>query len=373
MSYLDDLADQIKEAFTQDIDIDNLIPSKDNFYGIRDIEELADSIKNTRLMHNLVVRKIDGGKYEILAGERRYRALVLLGTKKAPCLIVDLDDTDAKLFMIESNAQQRELTAAEKMKQIKMLEEIFATKKKLGYKIPSGKKTRDLIGEEIGMSGPQVGKYQAVTNNLIPGLIIKLEKDKISFKQAQELSRLFPAEQYLVYKKLIDGISKEDIDKIIKEYKQALQSNKNNRIQEAHKENIIAPVKVEDTNSDENTKNETKDIEKVTVERKEDNQDHDVVQIETDLKKLLTYDPIPKLVLYINGVETILYTSYIKIKQSGASNHKLAISLSGFGTISIPLSYLKKVESIPNGLKPKLGYNIHEGVYLWFKRKEEQV
>ena len=67
MAYLDGLkgiANRINKLEAENnfnlqlIDIEKLIPSTNNFYGIREIEELAGSIKESGLMHNLVVRKI---------------------------------------------------------------------------------------------------------------------------------------------------------------------------------------------------------------------------------------------------------------------------------------------------------------------------
>lgn len=364
MSYLDDLADQIKEAFTQDIDIDNLIPSKDNFYGIRDIEELADSIKNTRLMHNLVVRKVKDGKYEILAGERRYRALLLLSTKKAPCLVVDLNDIDAKLFMIESNAQQRELTVAEKMKQIKMLEELYATKKKSGEKLPKGKKTRDLIGEKLGMSGPQVGKYQAIENNLIEPLKDKLNDGDITLTQATTLSGLKVEEQEVIHEQIKDINSKEskaEVDILVEGIKQPI----SNKEDEELLEEMYPNVEAQEPFSNEEHKEET------------NSNEIDINQSDTmysTLCKLLEYDSLPKVVICAYGIEAILYTSKITIESEDSLNirHKLSIKLSGFGRdniISVPLSTVLKVDKLPNGLTPKMAYKVHDGLYLWFKRK----
>lgn len=88
-SYLKGIASRVNninntdDGFTQEIDIDLLVPSENNFYGIREIEELAESIKEYGLMHNVVVRKRNDGKYEILSGERRFRALREIDCKKS--------------------------------------------------------------------------------------------------------------------------------------------------------------------------------------------------------------------------------------------------------------------------------------------------
>lgn len=118
-SYLKGLANKINgvenKSFTKELDINSLVPSQNNFYGIREIEELAESINENGLMHNLVVRKKDDGTYEIISGERRYRALKSLGYEKIPCQVKEnLSDLDAELMLIQANAEQRELTPSEK-------------------------------------------------------------------------------------------------------------------------------------------------------------------------------------------------------------------------------------------------------------------
>ena len=160
-SYLKGLADKVngvdKGAFTKELDINSLVPSENNFYGIREVQELAASIKENGLMHNLVVRKRQDDTYEIISGERRYRALKSLGYKKIPCQVKEnLSNLDAEIMLIQANSEQRELTPSEKMEGIKRLEIIYKQKRSNGERLEG--KTRDLIGKDLGLSGVQVGR-----------------------------------------------------------------------------------------------------------------------------------------------------------------------------------------------------------------------
>ena len=56
-------------AITQ-LDIDELEPSEDNFYELRDIEAIKESIENFGIQQNIIVMKREGKKYEIIAGHR---------------------------------------------------------------------------------------------------------------------------------------------------------------------------------------------------------------------------------------------------------------------------------------------------------------
>lgn len=230
-SYLKGLANKINgvenKRFTQELDMNLLVPSSSNFYGIREIEELAESIKENGLMHNLVTRKKDDGTYEIISGERRYRALKSLGYEKIPCQVKEnLSDLDAELMLIQANAEQRELTPSEKMEGIKRLETIYKQKRNNGEKLQG--KTRDLIGKDLGLSGVQVGRYKKVDKDLIPELKEKLDKEEITLTQAHTLSSLTKDEQEIIHEEIKDlnaKESKEEIETLVNGIKQPIESN----------------------------------------------------------------------------------------------------------------------------------------------------
>ena len=142
-TYLTGLANKIngveKQSFTQELDINSLVPSTNNFYGIREIEDLAASIKENGLIHNLVARKKDDGTYEIISGERRYHAAKSLGYKTLPCQVKEISDLDAEIMLIQANVEQRELLPSEKMEGIKRLKAIYERKKANGEELPKGK------------------------------------------------------------------------------------------------------------------------------------------------------------------------------------------------------------------------------------------
>lgn len=77
------------------------------------IEELADSISANGLIQPIVVNKSQGNKYEIIAGERRYRACKLAGIKMVPVIIKDLKDRQILEIALIENIQREELTAIE--------------------------------------------------------------------------------------------------------------------------------------------------------------------------------------------------------------------------------------------------------------------
>lgn len=74
-----------------------------------ELEELADSIKSKGLLQPIVVRKLNGGNYEIVAGERRWRASQLAGLDRVPVVVKELSDEDACAVALVENIQRRDL------------------------------------------------------------------------------------------------------------------------------------------------------------------------------------------------------------------------------------------------------------------------
>ena len=79
------------------------------------IEELADSIKENGLIQPIIVRKKDK-KYEIIAGERRYRACKKAGLKDISCIIEDYNDQEVSTLAIIENIQREDLSPIEEAK-----------------------------------------------------------------------------------------------------------------------------------------------------------------------------------------------------------------------------------------------------------------
>jgi ParB/RepB/Spo0J family partition protein len=79
------------------------------------LEELAASIVSRGILQNLVVRPHPRhrGKYEIIAGERRYRAAQLAGLKEVPCRVIQADDAEAYRMSLVENVQRADITALE--------------------------------------------------------------------------------------------------------------------------------------------------------------------------------------------------------------------------------------------------------------------
>ena len=89
------------------------------------LEELANSIRAQGVMQPIVVRPIPGNRFEIIAGERRWRASQMAGLEKVPALIRDVPDEAAIAMALIENIQREDLNAMEEAQALKRLQDEF--------------------------------------------------------------------------------------------------------------------------------------------------------------------------------------------------------------------------------------------------------
>jgi ParB family chromosome partitioning protein len=77
------------------------------------IQDLAKNIEHCGLQQPIIVRKRPEGRYEIIAGERRWRALQLLGASEVPAIVRDMDDLEALKIQMAENVQRQSLNPME--------------------------------------------------------------------------------------------------------------------------------------------------------------------------------------------------------------------------------------------------------------------
>ncbi|SDZ77451.1 chromosome partitioning protein, ParB family [Thiothrix caldifontis] len=89
------------------------------------LQELADSIKAQGLVQPVVVRKLGGGEYELIAGERRWRAAQLAGLHEIPSVVRDIPDQSAAAMSLIENIQREDLNALEEATALRRLIDEF--------------------------------------------------------------------------------------------------------------------------------------------------------------------------------------------------------------------------------------------------------
>lgn len=105
------------------------------------LQELAESIKENGLLQPIVVRKDEKG-YEIIAGERRFRACVLAGFSEVPCLVMEPNDLQSAQLALVENIQRENLTSIEEAKAyVKIMSLANITQEKLAKKLGKSQST----------------------------------------------------------------------------------------------------------------------------------------------------------------------------------------------------------------------------------------
>ncbi len=120
------------------ISLDDIIPNRFQprlTFDDRGLEELANSIRQHGIIQPLVLRRI-GDKYEIIAGERRYKAASIAGLTTVPAVIAQIDDNKSAEVAIVENVQRRDLTPIEEARSYKnLLDKGYLTQTELAKKM----------------------------------------------------------------------------------------------------------------------------------------------------------------------------------------------------------------------------------------------
>ena len=306
----------------QYIDIKDIERNKKNFYEIVNVDELAEDIKMNGLNHNLVVRKLDNGKYELISGERRYTALTQLVEQGneifalVPCKVIEANDIDSEIILIQANAQTRELTEIEKLEQVKRLTELYRTKKKNGEKVPG--KIREIIANDLKLSPTQVGRYERINKNLIPELKEILENGNLTIANASEFSSLSEDNQKVILEIINNKveISKEEATELKVKLKK-LEQEKADELKRLENEKLVEIRKIENEKSVEirrieNEKDEALRSKKLIsdevlrlkseLDKSENKSEEEIKELENQLREELKKDLDNK---YLSEIENI--------------------------------------------------------------------
>lgn len=144
------------------------------------LQELAASIRENGIIQPLVLRKL-GDKYEIIAGERRFKAAQIAGLTTVPAVISNIDDNKSAEVALVENVQRKDLTAIEEARSYKNL-------------LDKGYLTQEQLAKKMGLSQPAVANKLRLLN-LDDEVQQALLDEKISERHARTLSRLSSKEQ----------------------------------------------------------------------------------------------------------------------------------------------------------------------------------
>lgn len=142
------------------------------------LDELADSIRTQGIIQPIVVRKVDDEKFEIIAGERRWRAAKLAELSVIPCLVKHIPDESAVAIALIENIQREDLNAMEEAVALERLMKEFEL-------------THQEVAEAVGKSRTTVSNLLRL-NKLNPEVKTLLEHGDIEMGHARALLTLEP-------------------------------------------------------------------------------------------------------------------------------------------------------------------------------------
>ena len=174
-----------------EVALDDIIPNRFQprlSFDENGLNELAESIRQHGIIQPLVLRKV-ADKYEIIAGERRYKAAYIAGLTKVPAVIINLNDNESAEVAIVENIQRRNLSPIEEAKSYKkLLDRGYLTQDQLAGRMG---KTQATISNKLRLLNLDEKVQDALLNN------------KISERHARSLLRVEDKEEQ---RKLLDEI-----------------------------------------------------------------------------------------------------------------------------------------------------------------------
>ncbi len=232
---------------------------KNHPFNVREdeeLDELAESIKANGILHPIIVRPIEDGYYEILAGHRRTKAAVKAGLQDIPAKVLNVDDDAAVIVMTDTNLRQREkILHSERAKAYKMQMDAYRCQGKRHDLIVAVQneidlcsngtqadfdrastlcsngtrvKSRDIVAELNNTSALQITRYLRL-NELIEPILELVDDEQIAFRAGVALSFLTKEEQIMIVDAIEEGIIKKIDLKLAEELKSISKSGELNR------------------------------------------------------------------------------------------------------------------------------------------------
>ena len=177
------------------ISIEDIIPNRFQprlSFGEKELNELADSIRQHGVLQPLLVRKV-GEKYEIIAGERRYKASCIAGLNNVPAIVVETDDNTSAEIAITENIQRKDLSAIEEAQSYKKLLDKGQTQDEVAKKLGIGQST---VANKVRLLALTDEAQDALLNN------------KISERHARGLLRITDTQEQI---KLLNRVINEKL------------------------------------------------------------------------------------------------------------------------------------------------------------------
>lgn len=197
------------ESGVLQVHIEDIIPNRFQprlNFDEQGLKELSDSIREHGIIQPLVLRKL-GDKYEIIAGERRYKAAQIAGLSTVPAVIANIDDNKSAEVALVENVQRRDLTAIEEARSYKSL-------------LDKGYLTQEQLAKRMGLSQPAIANKLRLLN-LDEEVQQALLEEKISERHARTLLSLSDkaAQKEWLHRIINERLTVRQLDIELKKYR----------------------------------------------------------------------------------------------------------------------------------------------------------
>ncbi len=267
-----------------EVSLDDIIPNRFQprlSFDEDALNELAKSIRQHGIIQPLVLRKV-GTKYEIIAGERRYKASYIAGLTKVPAIIIDLNDNESAEVAIVENIQRKNLSPIEEAKSYKkLLDRGYLTQDELASRMG---KTQGAISNKLRLLNLSTDVQDALLNNKISERharsLLKIENEdeqveilnrimneRLNVRETENLINSYVNnEEYIPVNNITEINNKPTID-----FNSFFDAPKEERVETINLEHL------RNTNEGQETEIETIIDEPVIIEEKEDSK-RDILQ-----------------------------------------------------------------------------------------------
>ena len=202
------VSETAKQISPNEIDIGIIKPNRyqpRSDFDFEGLKELGESLKRDGFIQPIVVRR-DGEGYEIVAGERRWRAAKSIGLTKIPVVVMDVDDKKLLTLALIENLQRKDLNPIEKARGFKALVEKFNL-------------TQEEVAETVGVSRPTVTNFIRLLE-LSPDIQALVSKGVIPSAHAKLLLSLpNETERFQLANRIVkEGLTVEETEKVVAGY-----------------------------------------------------------------------------------------------------------------------------------------------------------
>ena len=211
LTSIDELLGVVNEESAMEIEIDKIKSFAGHPFKVIDDEKMQDlieSISESGVLTPVLIRPDRNDGYEMISGHRRMHAAQKAGLITIPAIVREMTDDEAVIAMVDANIQREELLPSEKAFAYKMKLEAMKRQGSRTDLTLSQNETKlrsdEILSKQVGESRAQVQRYIRLTE-LIPDLLELVDKKRLNFTIAVDISYIPPDVQKWIYEYICDN------------------------------------------------------------------------------------------------------------------------------------------------------------------------